>query len=273
MSQGLDLPRFPSLQGQQNYRDWALKVKASAQLGSYWTALIGQNEVSSTVADQTKVNWIDQCEWKAQGLILKTVSTTLWVELKPYQIINNQANPPTLKDPNTKQLFDYLKLKFKKQSGVSTILNLATLTQTKFLDNGTLETQLNSLQELCSRCTLNKIVLKDWQFTAFILIGLPKSYNHIKDSFLITGDITALKPADVCACIIETEIHRKAESSSSSNIITSGSNKQKKSFPLSGSLAFIATRKGTGPKTVERRREITTPALQIRRGPHLAHWM
>ena len=56
MSQGLDLPRFPSLQGQQNYRDWALKVKASAQLGSYWTALIGQNEVSSTVADQTKVN-------------------------------------------------------------------------------------------------------------------------------------------------------------------------------------------------------------------------
>ena len=112
-----------------------------------------------------------------------------------------------MKDPNTKQLFDYLKLKFKKQSGVSTILDLATLTQTKFLDNGTLETQLNSLQELCSHCTLNKIVLKDWQFTAFILIGLPESYNHIKDSFLITGDITALKPADVCACIIKTEIH------------------------------------------------------------------
>ena len=56
MSQGLDLPRFPSLQGQQNYHDWVLEVEASAQLGGYWTALIGQNEVSSTMADQTEID-------------------------------------------------------------------------------------------------------------------------------------------------------------------------------------------------------------------------
>ena len=59
MSQGLDLLRFPSLQGQQNYCDWVLEVEASAQLSGYWTALIGQNEVSSTMADQTEINQID----------------------------------------------------------------------------------------------------------------------------------------------------------------------------------------------------------------------
>ena len=170
--------------------------------------------------------------------------TTLQVELKEYQIINNQVNPPTSKDPNTKQLFDYLKLKFEKQSGVSTILDLVTLTQTKFLNDGTLETQLNSLQELCSCCTLNKTILKDWQFATFILIGLPESYNHIKDSFLTTSDITALKPTDVCVRIIETEIHQKAESSSSTNIITSGGNKQKKKLPPVGKPCFYCNKEG-----------------------------
>ena len=244
MSQGLDLPRFPSLQGQQNYRDWALEVEASAQLGGYWTALIGQNQVSSTAADQTEIDRIGQREWKARGLILKTVSTTLRVELKEYRIIDNTVTPITSEDPNAKQLYDYLKSKFEKQSGVSTILDLATLTQTKFLDDGTLETQLNSLQELRSRCALNKIAFEDWQFAAFILIGLPESYNHIKDSFLTTGDATNLKPADVHARIIETEIRRKAESSSSANVITSSGNKQKKKLPPVGKPCFYCNKEG-----------------------------
>ena len=70
-SSNIDLSKFPVLQGQQNYADWAAEVQSTAMLGGFWPAFIGQN-TASTGADAAEVDRVNQREWKARGLILKT---------------------------------------------------------------------------------------------------------------------------------------------------------------------------------------------------------
>ena len=54
-SSNIDLSKFPVLQGQQNYADWAAEVQSTAMLGGFWPAFIGQN-TTSTGADMAEVD-------------------------------------------------------------------------------------------------------------------------------------------------------------------------------------------------------------------------
>ena len=107
------------------------------------------------------------------------------------------------------------------QSGISTALDVQRLITFQFIDNRMLEAQLNRHQEIRARCTLNKFTFEDGVYATYVLLALPESYQAVKDSFFATNDLTTIKPADVRARIIETEIRRKAESVSSANTITS----------------------------------------------------
>ena len=72
-----------------------------------------------------------------------------------------------------------------------------------------------------ARCALNKFTFEDGMYATYVLLALPKSYQAVKDSFFATNNLTTIKSADVQACIIETEIRRKAESSASANTLLS----------------------------------------------------
>ena len=203
-SSKFNLSKIPVLHGQANYCKWSLEVKATAQLGGFWKAIVGDNTTIST--DTSEINRIKQCEQKALGLITKTVSDVLKMELNNLQVTDTNVMGK-LREPTAKELWDHLKGKFEKTDGVSAILDLAQLIQTKFTDDGALKTQLNTFQEVRSRCALNNIKFEDWQYAALILIALPETYKHITDSFLTTGATEDLKPSEVCARILETEIH------------------------------------------------------------------
>ena len=208
----IDLPKFLVLQGQQNYQDWSLEIESTAMLGGFWPAFVGSNSTASQEAsEQDKVS---QRELKARGLIMKTCSSTLRIELK-------SLNTTTTGGPTAQELWDHLKGKFEKQSGISATLDVAQLVQFLFVDDGSIESQLNHHLELRARCALNKFTFDDWMYATFVLIALPESYQATKDSFFAANDLTTLKPADIRACIIETEIRRKAESSASANALTS----------------------------------------------------
>ncbi|KAF9645617.1 hypothetical protein BDM02DRAFT_3119960, partial [Thelephora ganbajun] len=193
-----DLSSIPLLTGQSNYREWSLEVKSTAQLGGFWKAILGTNKTTST--DPSDLDKFDQREEKATGLITKTVSSTLKVELAEYQV-SDSTTPDNgeRKDPTAKQMWEYLQSKFEKKSGVSAIIDLGLLTHTKLVDDGTLENQLNTMQDVRSRCALNEIKFEDWQYAALILLALPETYKHITDSFLATDSVKNLKPSDVRA--------------------------------------------------------------------------
>ena len=227
----LNLSKIPILQSQSNYHEWSLEVKATAQLKGFWKAILGTNTTTST--DESEKDKVEQREMKAMGLMMKTILGVLKVELHKLQITDSSVTSG-FRDPTVKDLWEHLKLKFEKKDGVSAILDLGQLTQSKLIDNGTLKTQLNAMQDVCSQCALNDIKFEDWQYVTLILLPLPKTYKHITDSFLTTGVAKDLKPADVCAKILETKICRKADTTSTTNALLAkpaGKKKVKKPPP------------------------------------------
>ena len=229
MSKDLNLGNIPVLQGQSNYREWSLEVRATAQLGGFWKAIIGTN--TTTSSDEEVRDRYEQREQKAMGLIMKTVSGVLKVELHDLTITTT-ATPATTREPTSQEMWNHLKAKFEKKDGVSAILDLGLLTQTKLVDDGTLETQLNFLQDVRSRCALNDIKFEDWQYAALVLLALPDTYKHITDSFLTTGSAKDLKPADVRTKILETEIRRNSDTTTShANLISARTSAKSKKSP------------------------------------------
>ena len=156
-SSAIDLSRIGTLTNQSNYADWALEVEATARLGAFWKAYSGNNKVTSATPDATKTDRVDTREEKAIGLLLKTVSPNLRVELKA--LAASTATPPT---PTSEIYWKHLKDKFEKQDGALSLLDFAALVKTELVDDGTLEAQLNVLEATRSRCALNKIKLEDW---------------------------------------------------------------------------------------------------------------
>ena len=140
-SSNIDLSKFPVLQGQQNYADWAIEVESTTMLGSFWPAFIGTNTATIN-ADAAELDKIAQREWKARGLIIKTSSSVLHIELKALQT----GSPP--KDYSAQQLWEHLRTKYQMQSGISTALDVQQLISFMFVDDGMLEVQLNQHQEL-----------------------------------------------------------------------------------------------------------------------------
>ena len=224
------ISKVPLLTGQANYREWALEIKAAARFSNVWKALQGTDKaISSDAAD---VAALDVREEKAIGLIARTVSSHLKIELDELRIPDTTSSVAgTTREANANEIWDYLKGKFEKKDGVSAIIDWGYLTRTKLVDDGTLKEQLNSLQELRSRCALNGFRYDDWQFTALLLLALPDSYENIKEHFLTTDDPKKLKPEDIRARILERQNRKQEESSQpTANIITtkpSAANKAK----------------------------------------------
>ena len=146
------LSKVPVLTGQANYREWALEIKAAARFANVWNAILGKDKAIST--DAADVASFNAREEKAIGLITKSVSSSLKIELNKLQkaesTTSTSATTTTYRDFNANELWDHLKTKFEKKDGVSAIIDWGRLTSTKLLDDGTLEDQLNALQDLQS---------------------------------------------------------------------------------------------------------------------------
>ena len=216
--------KVPVLTGHSNYREWALDVKATARIGGLYKSLLGTDKAITTEPKDVGIAALETREEKAIGLITKTISAVLKVELDEYQVLQTTTSGTTtttaLGDPTANNLWAYLKNKFEKVDGVSAIIDFGSLTRARLVDDGTLEAQLNILQDLRSRCALNDFKYEDWQFAALLLLALPESYSHIKDSFLTTSTPKTLKPDDIRARILETENRRKAEADPAANILS-----------------------------------------------------
>ena len=162
--------KVPTLTGQTNYRIWALEIKSAARFATIWKTIQGTDVATSS--ERADIVALEAREEKAIGLITKTVSATLKIELDDLQVTETKDNVSTSRDYSAKELWDYLKTKFEKKDGVSAIIDWGSLTSTKLVDDGTLEDQLNVLQDLRSKCALNDFKYEDWQFAALILLAL-----------------------------------------------------------------------------------------------------
>jgi hypothetical protein len=212
--------KVPVLTGQSNYREWQIEVKATARLANVWKAITGTDKpvVATEAAD---VAAFEAREEKAIGLITRTVSSHLKLELDEYRVKDSQNAD---QEANSKEMWAYLQTKFEKKDGISAIIDYGRLTRAKLVDDGTLEEQLNALQELRSRCALNDFKYADWQFAALILLALPDSFDNIKDHFLTTSTPKNLKPDDIRARILEKQNRKKDEADvSAANLITAKS--------------------------------------------------
>ena len=163
-------------------------------------------DTASTGTDAAKVDQVNQREWKARGLILKTSSTVLRNELLQLQQTIVSGSTTTSQDYNAEELWTHLRTKFQMQSGISTALDIQRLITFQFIDDGMLEAQLNRHQEIRARCALNKFTFEDRVYATYVLLALPESYQAVKDLFFATSNLTTIKPADVRARIIETKI-------------------------------------------------------------------
>jgi gag-polypeptide of LTR copia-type/Zinc knuckle len=219
------LSKVPILSGQANYREWALEIKAAARFANVWKAIQGIDKAVST--DAAEVAALHAREEKAIGLITKSVSSSLKIELNELQKTETNGNTTITRDLNANELWDHLKTRFEKKDGVSAIIDWGRLTSTKLLDDGTLEEQLNALQDLRSRCALNDFQYEDWQFAALILLALPESYENIKEYFLTTPSPKNLKPEEIRARILEKQNRKKDEAEASTNVIAAKPAKKK----------------------------------------------
>ena len=243
MSSELNLSKIPVLHGQTSYREWALELRFTAQCTGCWKAILGSN--TTTSSDAAEIDKVDQREFKAIGIIGKTVSSVLKVELDEYRIKDDTAKPPTSKEPTAKELWNYLKEKFEKKDGVSALLDLSLITRAKLVDDGTLEAQLNKFQDIRSRCAMNDIKFEDWQYAALILLALPAPYQRVSDAFLLTGTAKDLKSDAVRAKILETENRYKADSDPGANILSvKGKGREKTNPPNSERKCFKCGKKG-----------------------------
>ena len=208
------MSNVPILVGQTNYREWNLQIKSTARYSSIWKAIQGKDKaVTSDVPD---VAALEAREEKAIGLITGTVSPHLKIELDEYRVPDSKGTH----EPSAAELWTYLQQRFEKKDTVSAVFDYSRLAQAALVDDGTLEEQLNTLQELRSRCALNNLTFEDWQFAVTILIALPASYESVKEHFLITHDPMKLKPEDVRARILERQLRKKQEQDqSAANII------------------------------------------------------
>lgn len=202
-----DITKTPFLTGRLNYREWSLEVEADAMLGAFWGAFDGTN-TTPTGADAAQIERVVDREMKAQDLVLKTISHPLRKELMRYRPIVTTATATVAavtRDPKAKDMWDYLESKFQKKDGLSALFDFQLLFRASFTDDGTLEAQLNELTKLRIRAAAGGFTVEDWQFAVIMLIALPQSYEHIKDSFLTTSTITALDPIVVYSRILEME--------------------------------------------------------------------
>jgi hypothetical protein len=195
-------------------------------MGGFWGTYLGNNNTQDQSAAQ--FNTVTQCEMKAMGLIWKTVTPIIALEIHGDIIPNTTTSPPTMrKVANTKELLMYLTDKYQKKDAVLSLLKYCQLLCATLVNNGTLEAQLNNLIDLCSHCALHLLKLNDFQFTTIILISLPKSYSHITDSLLAHGKIKDLKVKEVHTKITETKIRRNSEHNPTANALYTSATKKK----------------------------------------------
>src|ERR1700753_2215958 len=114
MSVSTDLTSLTSqnvvLNGQSNYQKWAWSIGGTARLGGFWPIFDGTNDPTDTSAAQH--------EMKALGLIMKTVDSVIALEIQSMPSITTTT---TSRFPNTKEVWDFLKTKWR-------LLNLKWIT-------------------------------------------------------------------------------------------------------------------------------------------------
>ena len=71
--------KVPTLTGQANYREWALEIKAAARFATVWKPIKSTDKATSS--ERADIVTLEAREEKAIGLITKTVSATLKIEL------------------------------------------------------------------------------------------------------------------------------------------------------------------------------------------------
>ena len=226
------ITKVPVLTGHADYCAWSIEVKSTAYLASLWKAIQGTN-VALSSSDTDKAALDTRLE-RAIGLITKTVSPTLKVELFSLETavpaITSTSNlittttPATTRSATASEMWVHLQKKFEKVDGISALLDFQAINHAKLVDDGTLDVQLDAFQDLRSRCALHGFIYDDWQFAALILIALPKSYHHVKESFLTTSTPQKLMAAEVCSRILDTERRRKAEATPTANILSTKPN-------------------------------------------------
>lgn len=227
------ISKVPTLTGQANYREWSLEIKAAARCGMVWKTIQGTDKpVNDKDADSVAAH--EGREEKAIGLLTGTVSSVLKIELDELRIpVPGANNTVTEREATAAELWKHLQTKFEKKDGVSAIIDFGHLSRATLVDDGTLEEQLNTLQELRSRCALNGFSFEDWQYAAILLLALPDSYENVKEHFLITDDPKKLKSDDIRARILERQLRKKEDSdqTAAANALTksnhAGKNKRK----------------------------------------------
>jgi len=219
MFSGLAITRIPILSSQAQYLDWSLEFKATAMMGGFHDALIGQNKTTSTEPSET--DKVSQRELKAKGLILKTISQVLRRELMALHFTTTATSTTTDIPATAQQMWEHLKLKFK-ESGFRVLLDFKKLCHFNLVDDGTMEAQLNTLSNIRSTCALNDCPVEDWQFVSIILCALPNNYSNVTDSLLSTTNIKKLSIVDVKAKILYQEACNHNTSSSSNHLLLSG---------------------------------------------------
>ena len=81
--------KVPTLTGQTNYRVWALEIKAAARFATIWKTIQGTD--TATSSERSDIVALEAREEKAIGLITKTVSSTLKVELDDLQVTDTTS--------------------------------------------------------------------------------------------------------------------------------------------------------------------------------------
>ena len=231
-----DLSKVSVLSRRSNYAEWSLETQGVTMISSFWDTFTSKN---NTLLYNPQINAATKCacnivEQKGHSLIIKTISQVLCQEITNYRVITTAATastPAVTCTARAKDLWKYLETKYKKKVGISALLNFQLLIQAKLTDNGTLEAQLNKFTELWNNTTTSGYTFKDWQFTSLMLITLPQSFLHIKDSFLTMAEPSKLDPSAIHTCILECKTHHT--NNPSANLLTTkkstsrGGNQQK----------------------------------------------
>ena len=227
------VPKLPILQGATNYKEWWRAVLGATCLGGFAATYEDGKNVASTNTGLTE-DVVAQCEMKACGLISQTISAHIATELEVPPTFT-PASSTTAKNVETAaEQVVWLKSKYKKKDSMSIILKWQKLITARLVDDGSLGAQLDVFWDLRSWCSLNGIKINDYVFAGTILTQLPETYGHIPDTLLAINKVEDLTPEMVHSKILETEIHRKANTSSSANALCTTnkkSNNTKKKGP------------------------------------------
>jgi len=212
LSEAVSVPKIDvQLEGNTNYRRWALVVKGTLVVMGLWYAVIKPKPSPQTGAvavpggtttgtlNQKEIEDWDEANDSAAAVISMSCGETA------VNLLNQSWT--------AKNMWDTLHTAYSKVSAMEAFVDLRNLYRAQLDVTTPLLTQINLLTNTRDRIIAAGLSISSQNFALILLLALPDTWSHLSSAILAMTDLTKLDPGVVRARILDEETRTSSSTS------------------------------------------------------------